>query len=190
VLVPESLKQDWGRRAAGLTTAARERAEALAAANRDAIVGLARFIYERRVLSASELVEALAAVASRCRRCRDERVRPPLSSTTWSARSRVPSAAPSMLSSLVVLQRRRYTRGMKTAVSVPDDLFAQADRLAKRSRRTRSDVYSAALREYVARHAPDEVTAGLDAALAELGEPGPDEFAGQAARRTLETTEW
>ena len=79
---------------------------------------------------------------------------------------------------------------MKTAVSVPDDLFAQADRLAKRSRRTRSDVYSAALREYVARHAPDEVTAGLDAALAELGEPGPDEFAGRAAHRTLATTEW
>ena len=63
---------------------------------------------------------------------------------------------------------------MKTAVSVPDDLFAQADRLAKRSRRSRSEVYSAALREYVARHAPDEVTAGLDAVLADLGEAGAD----------------
>ncbi len=79
---------------------------------------------------------------------------------------------------------------MKTAVSVPDDLFAQADRLAKRSRRSRSEVYSAALREYVARHAPDEVTAGLDAVLAELGKPGPDGFAGRAARRTLESAEW
>ena len=58
---------------------------------------------------------------------------------------------------------------MKTAVSVPDDLFAQVDRLAKRSRRSRSEVYSAALREYVARHAPDEVTAGLDAVLADIG---------------------
>ena len=79
---------------------------------------------------------------------------------------------------------------MKTAVSVPDDLFAKADRLAKRSRRSRSEVYSAALREYVARHAPDEVTAGLDAVIAGLGEPGPDEFAGRAARRTLESVEW
>jgi predicted transcriptional regulator len=79
---------------------------------------------------------------------------------------------------------------MKTAVSVPDDLFAKADRLAKRSRRSRSEVYSAALREYVARHAPDEVTAGLDAVIAGLGEPGPDEFAGRAARRTLESAEW
>lgn len=79
---------------------------------------------------------------------------------------------------------------MKTAVSVPDDLFAKADRLAKRSRRSRSEVYSAALREYVARHAPDEVTAGLDAVLADLGRPRPDEFAGRAARRTLEAAEW
>lgn len=79
---------------------------------------------------------------------------------------------------------------MKTAVSVPDDLFAQADRLAKRSRRSRSEVYSAALREYLARHAPDEVTAGLDAVLADLGETGPDEFASRAARRTLAAAEW
>ena len=79
---------------------------------------------------------------------------------------------------------------MKTAVSVPDDLYAQADRLAKRTRRSRSEVYSAALREYVARHAPDEVTAGIDAVIAGLGEPGLDEFAGQAARRTLEAADW
>ncbi len=79
---------------------------------------------------------------------------------------------------------------MKTAVSVPDDLFAQADRLAKRSRRSRSDVYSAALREYLARHAPDEVTAGLDALLAGFGESASDPFAAAAARRTLASTEW
>jgi predicted transcriptional regulator len=79
---------------------------------------------------------------------------------------------------------------MKTAVSVPDDLFAQVDRLAKRSRRSRSEVYRAALREYVARHAPDEVTAGLDAVLADVGETVPDPFAAAAARRTLGAAEW
>ncbi len=79
---------------------------------------------------------------------------------------------------------------MKTAVSVPDDLFAQVDRLAKRSRRSRSEVYSAALREYLARHAPDEVTASLDAVIADLGEPGADSFAAAAARRALASAEW
>jgi predicted transcriptional regulator len=79
---------------------------------------------------------------------------------------------------------------MKTAVSVPDDLFAQVDRLAKRSRRSRSAVYSSALREYVARHAPDEVTSGLDAVIADVGQPGAGEFTNAVARRTLESTEW
>lgn len=83
-----------------------------------------------------------------------------------------------------------YTRGMKTAVSVPDDLFAQVDRLAQRSRRSRSEVYSAALREYVARHAPDEVTAGLDRVIAEAGQPDGDRFAAAAAHGTLGSAEW
>jgi len=82
-----------------------------------------------------------------------------------------------------------YTPGMKTAVSVPDDLFAQVDRLARRSLRSRSEVYSAALREYLARHAPDEVTAGLDRVVAEVG-PSDTSFSAAAARRTLASTEW
>lgn len=79
---------------------------------------------------------------------------------------------------------------MKTAVSVPDDLFAQVDRFARRSRRSRSDVYSAALREYVARHAPDEVTTKLDAIVAEAGDAESGDFSTGAARRTLESGEW
>lgn len=79
---------------------------------------------------------------------------------------------------------------MKTAVSVPDDLFATVDRLARRSRRSRSEVYSAALREYVARHAPDEVTAGLDAALERITGPRDDAFTMAAARESLDHTEW
>lgn len=79
---------------------------------------------------------------------------------------------------------------MKTAVSVPDDLFAQVDRFARRSSRSRSEVYSAALREYVARHAPDEVTAGLDAVVEQIGQPDSNAFTGAAARRTFAATEW
>ena len=79
---------------------------------------------------------------------------------------------------------------MKTAVSVPDDLFAKADRLARRSRRSRSEVYSAALREYIARHAADEVTAGIDAVLADIEADEPDPFVSAAARRSLASSEW
>jgi hypothetical protein len=84
---------------------------------------------------------------------------------------------------------RGYTPGMKTAVSVPDDVFERADRLAREAGRSRSDVYSAALREYVARHAPDEVTEALDSLVGEIGE-GFDPFVAEAARRSLVATEW
>ena len=78
---------------------------------------------------------------------------------------------------------------MKTAVSVPDDVFQRAERLARRERRSRSDVYSAALREYVARHSPDEVTEALDRVVAEVGAE-MDPFVARAGRRILESTEW
>jgi metal-responsive CopG/Arc/MetJ family transcriptional regulator len=78
---------------------------------------------------------------------------------------------------------------MKTAVSIPDEVFEQAETLAHREKRSRSDVYACALREYVARHAPDRVTEAMDHALDELGSPA-DEFVSRAAHRTLERTEW
>jgi predicted transcriptional regulator len=78
---------------------------------------------------------------------------------------------------------------MKTAVSVPDDVFDEAERLARREGRSRSEVYSAALREYVARHTPDEVVDALDRVVAEVGE-GIDPFVAIASRRVLESTDW
>src|ERR1700704_4101975 len=46
-----------------------------------------------------------------------------------------------------------YTLGMKTAISIPNDLFDGAERLARRTRRSRSRLFTDALREYLARHA-------------------------------------
>jgi metal-responsive CopG/Arc/MetJ family transcriptional regulator len=36
---------------------------------------------------------------------------------------------------------------MKTAVSIPDDLFEQAEELARRSKKSRSQLFADALRE-------------------------------------------
>src|SRR3989442_52513 len=68
-----------------------------------------------------------------------------------------------------------YTRGMKTAESIPDDVFRKAERLAHRMKKSRSELFSNALSEYVARHAPDHVTEAMDNACAEVG-LGRDEF--------------
>lgn len=78
---------------------------------------------------------------------------------------------------------------MKTAVSIPDEVFKKVERLARRARRSRSEVFSAALREYVARHAPDEVTEAMDRVCAAVNDER-DGFVTAATRRVLERTEW
>jgi predicted transcriptional regulator len=78
---------------------------------------------------------------------------------------------------------------MKTAVSIPDEVFDEAERLARRMKRSRSEVYSRALAEYVARHAPDRVTEAMDRALEDIGEPA-DQFARAASSRVLKRSDW
>ena len=78
---------------------------------------------------------------------------------------------------------------MKTAVSIPDDVFERVERLARSAKRSRSDVVSAALKEYLARHAPDEVTEALDRAYGDVDD-GLHAFVNAAARRVLEQNEW
>lgn len=78
---------------------------------------------------------------------------------------------------------------MKTAVSIPDDVFAQVERLARRAGRSRSEVYASALAEYVARHAPDEVTDAIDRVVASVGDDR-DGFVAAAGRQVLVDTEW
>ena len=51
---------------------------------------------------------------------------------------------------------------MKVAVSVPDPIFAAAERLAKQRQVPRSQLFADALEEYLSRHGADAVTAKLD----------------------------
>ena len=78
---------------------------------------------------------------------------------------------------------------MKTAISLPDEVFQAAERHARRVGKSRSRVYAEALAEYLVRHGPDEITAAMNAVVNELNE-SPDGFVGAAARRTLERVEW
>lgn len=78
---------------------------------------------------------------------------------------------------------------MKTAISIPNEVFEEVERFARRSRRSRSDVFSAAVREYLARHAPDEITDAINRSLESIGAT-PDRFVSAAARRVLENIEW
>ena len=82
---------------------------------------------------------------------------------------------------------------MKTAVSIPDDVFEGAERMARRTRKSRSQLYSDAVREYVARHAPNEVTEAMNRVCDELEPPDaalPHPFVLEAGRRILQQNEW
>jgi predicted transcriptional regulator len=78
---------------------------------------------------------------------------------------------------------------MKTAVSIPDQVFRDAERLAERLQKSRDQVFSEAVSEYVARHDPDAITEQINAVCAEV-DTRPDPFVTAAARQILERTEW
>jgi antitoxin MazE6 len=78
---------------------------------------------------------------------------------------------------------------MKTAISLPDPIFRAAEQHARRARKSRSQLYAEALAEYLARHAPDEVTAAMNRVVDALG-PCQGTFVAAAAQRVLERSEW
>lgn len=85
--------------------------------------------------------------------------------------------------------RSGYTFGMKTAVSIPDGVFEEAERLARRLQTSRSQLYARALSEFVARHDDDRVTEALNRVVDEVG-TDIDEFTQKAAQQRLRRVEW
>ncbi|MBL7193154.1 MAG: hypothetical protein ISS73_04310 [Pirellulales bacterium] len=78
---------------------------------------------------------------------------------------------------------------MKTAVSIPDDVFEDAERLASRLHTSRSQLYARALAEFVARHDDDHITSLMDQAVREAGSEA-DAFVQAAAQQSLKRVEW
>ena len=81
-----------------------------------------------------------------------------------------------------------YTPDVKVAISVPDELHAEAERLAHRLNRSRSRLYADAMREYLARHDPNAVTRALNW-LCDVLDTRADPAVEGAARRRLERVE-
>jgi len=77
----------------------------------------------------------------------------------------------------------RYTRLIKTAVSIPDSVFQAADGLAQRLGVSRSELYARAVSRYVVDHRDDGVTEMLDRVYgrAEASQVDPALYALQAA---------
>ena len=78
---------------------------------------------------------------------------------------------------------------MKTAISLPDDLFHSADELADSLGTTRSNLYATALAEFVAKHRHDGITAKLNEVYAELPSALDPEIV-DSQSRTLASEKW
>lgn len=78
-----------------------------------------------------------------------------------------------------------HTHAMKTAVSMPDDLFAAIDARAKALKLSRSALLARAAREFLDRlESPGDPTALWNRAIERGGQPGTDPAAAAFMRRT------
>jgi hypothetical protein len=78
---------------------------------------------------------------------------------------------------------------VKTAISVPDALFEDGERLAAELRISRSALYARALRELLLRLRSDEIRESWDRAYGD-GDPELERALRAAARRTLAREAW
>ncbi len=79
---------------------------------------------------------------------------------------------------------------MKTAISLPDELFREGERTAKRLKLSRSEMYRRALESFIASVRDREVTASYDEAFAGAESKAEVQFRRRAAREALREVEW
>ena len=78
---------------------------------------------------------------------------------------------------------------MKTAVSVPDDLFKAAESLAGRLGLSRSGLYAAALEDFIGRHHARRVSERLDAVYS-TESSALDKAVARAQHKVLKQADW
>jgi metal-responsive CopG/Arc/MetJ family transcriptional regulator len=79
---------------------------------------------------------------------------------------------------------------MKTAISIPDDVFQQAEQVAKRLKMSRSELYVNAVKAFLAAHSSGEViTRKLDEIYA-AASPGLDAVTAEIQRRSIGSESW
>jgi len=78
---------------------------------------------------------------------------------------------------------------MKTAVSIPDGIFARAEALAKRLGVSRSNLYAQAVSKFIEAQRSTGVTSALNGVYAASGS-GLDPALAEIQRRSVESEDW
>ena len=89
----------------------------------------------------------------------------PMLANRQKAQSALPHAATPL--SLAVGYNYGYTAIMKTAISIPDEVFHAAEELSRRLRMSRSELYSQAVAAFITSHRSTGVREKLDAIYGE-----------------------
>ncbi len=80
---------------------------------------------------------------------------------------------------------------MKTAISIPDDTFNEADQLARELGISRSELYVRALKALLKEQREESITQALNRVYAETSESKEEQaFRREAARQTLNRSDW
>lgn len=82
---------------------------------------------------------------------------------------------------------------MKTAISIPDDLFKSAEKIAKKMGIPRSQLFARALEEFIQAHSKNSVTEKLNKVYSKglpKSKTNIDKVSAQALRKSLKNDTW
>ena len=68
---------------------------------------------------------------------------------------------------MAFLHTSSYTFGTKTAISIPDSVFEEAEKIAEKEGLSRSELYTTALREFLKRKRSEELAENYNAVFAQ-----------------------
>jgi hypothetical protein len=83
-----------------------------------------------------------------------------------------------------------YTNRMKTAISIPDPVFEEAESLADELGMSRSALYSDAIRDYLRAHSPARVTEALDRIYGSVPAQIDEALVGMQTASVTGTDDW
>jgi metal-responsive CopG/Arc/MetJ family transcriptional regulator len=79
---------------------------------------------------------------------------------------------------------------MKTAISIPDELFYSAENTARRLGIPRSQLFARALEEYIRNHSKEQITEKLNKIYSEKSESIFNEISVSKLRESLKNDSW
>ena len=103
---------------------------------------------------------------------------------------RPPPSGPDALGTLDRGYTDSYTQPMKTAISIPDNLFKAADKVARRMGISRSELYQRAIERYLQQQSGDVIREALDVVYSKASNRDIDPLIKAAGEHVFKDENW